>query len=37
VHQGSCGDAATHRALREVFHGRLNVASLGGQWVALPH
>jgi len=37
VHQGPCSDSATHRALREVFHGRLNVASLGGQWVALPH
>jgi iron complex transport system ATP-binding protein len=37
VHQGPCDDAATHRALREVFHGRLNVASLDGQWVALPY
>jgi iron complex transport system ATP-binding protein len=37
VHQGACGDTATHRALRDVFHGRLNVASLEGQWVALPH
>jgi iron complex transport system ATP-binding protein len=37
VHQGRCGDAATHRALREVFQGRLTVASLQGQWVALPH
>jgi iron complex transport system ATP-binding protein len=37
VHQGACGDTATHRALREVFHGRLAVASLEGQWVALPN
>jgi iron complex transport system ATP-binding protein len=36
AHQGPCGDAATHGALREVFHGRLAVASLEGQWVALP-
>jgi iron complex transport system ATP-binding protein len=37
VHQGACADAATHAALREVFHGRLAVASLEGRWVALPH
>jgi iron complex transport system ATP-binding protein len=37
VHQGACGDAATHGALRAVFQGRLAVASLQGQWVALPH
>jgi iron complex transport system ATP-binding protein len=37
VHQGSCGDTSTHRALREVFHGRLEVSSLEGRWVALPH
>jgi iron complex transport system ATP-binding protein len=37
VHQGACADPATHRALREVFHGRLAVASLEGQWVALPN
>jgi ABC-type cobalamin/Fe3+-siderophores transport system ATPase subunit len=36
VHQGLCGDAATHEALARVFDGRLRVHSLEGQWVALP-
>jgi iron complex transport system ATP-binding protein len=36
VHQGACDDAATHRALEEVFGRRLAVHSLAGQWVALP-
>jgi iron complex transport system ATP-binding protein len=37
VHQGGCADAATHRALEEVFGQRITVHSLAGQWVALPH
>ncbi len=36
THQGDCGDAATHRALEEVFDHRIAVHSLAGQWVALP-
>jgi iron complex transport system ATP-binding protein len=37
VHQGDCGDAATHRALERVFDGRITVHSLAGQWLALPN
>ncbi|MES2954270.1 MAG: ABC transporter ATP-binding protein [Pseudomonadota bacterium] len=36
VHQGACADAATHRALEEVFDHRIAVHPLAGQWVALP-
>lgn len=36
VHQGRCDDAATHRALQQVFDGRIAVHPLAGQWVALP-
>jgi len=36
AHQGACADAATHRALVDVFDGRIAVHSLAGQWVALP-
>jgi len=36
VHQGDCGDAATHEALSQVFDRRLRVRSLDGQWIALP-
>ena len=36
VHQGGCAEVATHRALARVFHGRVAVHSLAGQWVALP-
>jgi iron complex transport system ATP-binding protein len=36
VHQGACGDAATHEALAKVFDRRLRVRALDGQWVALP-
>ena len=36
VHRGDCADTATHRALAEVFDGRIAVHSLAGQWVALP-
>ena len=36
THQGACVDAATHRALEEVFDHRIAVHPLAGQWVALP-
>jgi len=36
VHQGACGDAATHEALAQVFDRRLRVRALDGQWIALP-
>jgi ABC-type cobalamin/Fe3+-siderophores transport system ATPase subunit len=35
-HQGACADAATHRALEDVFGGRVRIHALQGQWVALP-
>jgi len=37
LHQGACADAATHRALEDVFDRRISVHSLQGQPVALPH
>ena len=36
THQGACSDAATHRALEEVFDHRIAVHQLAGQWLALP-
>jgi iron complex transport system ATP-binding protein len=36
THQGGCFDAATHRALEEVFDHRIAVHHFAGQWVALP-
>ena len=36
THQGACADAATHRALEEVFDQRIAVHELAGQWIALP-
>jgi len=36
THQGACSDAATHRALEEVFDHRIAVHRLASQWVALP-
>ncbi len=36
THQGSCGDALTHRALEVVFDHRIGVHQLAGQWIALP-
>jgi iron complex transport system ATP-binding protein len=36
THQGACADAATHRALEEVFDRRIAIHALGDQWVALP-
>jgi iron complex transport system ATP-binding protein len=36
THQGLCTQAATHRALEQVFDHRIAVHQLAGQWVALP-
>ena len=36
MHQGACKDAATHRALEQVFEYRVRVAMLEGQWLAVP-
>jgi iron complex transport system ATP-binding protein len=36
AHQGHCSDAATHRALEQVFDQRIAIYPLAGQWVALP-
>ena len=36
THQGACVDAATHRALEDVFAHRIAIHPLAGQWVALP-
>ena len=36
VHQGACDQGTTHRALEQVFEGRIGVRSLDGQWLALP-
>ncbi|MDB5884620.1 MAG: transporter related protein [Polaromonas sp.] len=36
AHQGGCADAATHRALEDVFDHRIAVHHLAGQWLALP-
>ena len=35
-HQGACGDAASHRALEQVFDQRIAVHPLAGQWIAIP-
>jgi iron complex transport system ATP-binding protein len=37
AHHGPCADPATHRALEQVFHGRITVHAIAGQWVALPN
>ena len=37
VHQGACSQVATHRALEQVFDGRIAVHELDGQWLALPN
>ena len=37
THQGARVDAATHRALEAVFDHRIQVHSLAGQFVAVPH
>jgi iron complex transport system ATP-binding protein len=36
AHFGGCADGATHRALEDVFEGRIAVREVQGQWVALP-
>ena len=36
THQGDCREAATHRALEQVFDNRITIAPLSDQWVALP-
>jgi ABC-type cobalamin/Fe3+-siderophores transport system ATPase subunit len=36
THQGACTDPATHRALEDVFDGRIAVHPVQGQWIALP-
>ncbi len=36
LHHGASGDAATHRALVDVFDQRIAIHSIEGQWVALP-
>jgi len=35
VHHGACGEPATQRALEQVFHGRIAIHALQGQWVAV--
>lgn len=36
VHHGACVDAATHRALEQVFDGRIHIQQVAGQWLSLP-
>lgn len=36
VHHGPTAAAATHRALEDVFGGRIAVHAVAGRWVALP-
>lgn len=36
IHHGACADSATHRALEDVFDGRIAVREVHGRWVALP-
>nr|WP_315185203.1 ABC transporter ATP-binding protein [uncultured Albidiferax sp.] len=35
-HAGACADAATHRAVEQVFDDRITIQRLSQQWVALP-
>jgi iron complex transport system ATP-binding protein len=35
LHQGACGDAATHRRLEQVFDQRIRIVPVAGQWVVL--
>ena len=37
THQGGCSEAATQRALEQVFDHRISIFPLAGQWVALPN
>lgn len=34
-HHGGCSEAATHRALEQVFEHRIAIRSLDGQWIAI--
>jgi len=36
THHGACTDAATHRALEQVFDNRIHIQQLAGQWLSLP-
>jgi ABC-type branched-subunit amino acid transport system ATPase component len=36
THQGACNIAASHRALEQVFDGRIAIHAVQNQWVALP-
>lgn len=36
VHHGSAQDTQTHRAIEAVFHERIRVVAVDGQWVMLP-
>ncbi len=36
-HEGACNEAATHRALEQVFDQRIAVHQLAGQWLAVPN
>ncbi len=36
TYQGGCGDAATHRALEQVFDERISIQRLSNQWISLP-
>lgn len=36
AHHGGTADAATHRAIVQVFDGRVEVHAVAGRWVALP-
>ncbi|MBS0467612.1 MAG: ABC transporter ATP-binding protein, partial [Proteobacteria bacterium] len=36
AHHGAAQDAATHRALEQVFDQRIAIHQVAGQWLALP-
>ena len=36
THQGTCSDVISHRAIETVFHQRIAIHQLAGQWVSLP-
>lgn len=36
LHHGASGSTATHRALEQVFDGRIRMFAVDGRWVALP-
>jgi len=36
THHGACADAATHRALEQVFDNRIHIQQVAGQWLSLP-